>query len=158
MGCPYLYQRFARTHGPLNSTPYEIVKKFIFRIFSKSYGLIFLKSWKINTSPRDVYAEPRSVFPDALISQHLCWFWEKIRNEADLHADSKILLILPLLFRKNTKNSVVRYNMIKICLLKDKLIPNENNADSRKSIHHNVTTDHNATTQNQKKTCLPEDI
>ncbi len=46
--------------------------------------------------------------------------------------------------------------MIKICLLKYKLIPNENNTDSRKSIHHNVIIDHNATMQNQKKNCLPE--
>ncbi len=50
------------------------------------------------------------------------------------------VLILLLLFRKNIKNSVVRCNMIKICLLKNKIIFNENNTDSRKSIHHNVTT------------------
>ncbi len=48
--------------------------------------------------------------------------------------------------------------MIKICLLKNKLILNEHNTDSRKSIQHNVTTDHSATMQNQKKTCLPEDV
>ncbi len=76
--------------------------------------------------------------------------------DADLRADSKILLILLLLFGGNTKNSVVRHNMIKICLLKNKLIPNEHNTDSRKSIHHNLTTDHNAATQNQKKNCLLE--
>ncbi len=68
-------------------------------------------------------------------------FEKKISNDADLRADSKILLILLLLFGKNTKNSVVRYNMIKICLLKNKLIPNENNTDSRKSIRHIVTTE-----------------
>ncbi len=83
---------------------------------------------------------------------------KKISKDADLRADSKILLILLLLFGKNTKNSVVRYNTIKICLLKNKLIPNEKNTDSRKFIHHNVTTDHNATTQNRKKNCLPEDV
>ncbi len=75
----------------------------------------------------------------------------KISNNADLYADSNILLILLLLFGKNTKNSVVRYNMIKICLLKNKLIPNKHNTDTHKSTHHNVTIDHNATTQNQKK-------
>ncbi len=49
--------------------------------------------------------------------------------------------------------------MIKICLLKNKLIPNENNTDSRKFIRHYVAADHNATTQNQKKkNCLPEDL
>ncbi len=40
--------------------------------------------------------------------------------------------------------------MIKMFLLKNKVIPNEN-TDSRKSVFHNVTTDHNATMQNQKK-------
>ncbi len=37
----------------------------------------------------------------------------------------------------------------------------ENNTDSRKSIHHNVTSDHNVTMQNQKKKRkrgLPEDV
>ncbi len=91
------------------------------------------------------------MFLNALISQHLCWFRKNISNDADLRADSKILLILPPLFVKNTKNSVVRYNIINICLLKNKLILNEHNTDSRKPIHHNVTTDHDATMQNQKK-------
>ncbi len=48
--------------------------------------------------------------------------------------------------------------MIKICLLNNKLISNEHNTDSRKFIHHNVTTDHNATMENQKKNCRPEDV
>ncbi len=67
------------------------------------------------------------------------------------------VMILLLLFGKNTKNSVVKYNMIKICFLKNKIIQHENNADSCKSIHHNVTTDHNATMQN-KTNGLLEDI
>ncbi len=82
---------------------------------------------------------------------------EKIRNDTDLCADSKILLILLLLFGKNTRNSVVRHNMIKVCLLKNKLNPNEHNTDSQ--IHPSYfTTDHNATMQNQNKNCLPEDV
>ncbi len=59
-----------------------------------------------------------SVFSDALISQHLRWFWKKISNDTDLRADFKILLILLLFLGKNTKNSVVRCNMIKILLIK----------------------------------------
>ncbi len=106
----------------------------------------------LSTCLRELRDETITVLPDAQISQHISWFWEKISNDADLRTNSKISLILLLLFQKNTKNSVVKYNMIKICLLKNKLIPNENNTDSRKSIHHNVTTDHNATMKNQKKT------
>ncbi len=86
------------------------------------------------------------------------WFFSTC---ADFRKKSATMLICVLILRycwfyccflgKIQKNSVVRYNMIKICLLKNKLIPHKNNTDSCKSIRHYVTTDRNATTQNIKK-------
>ncbi len=112
-------------------------------------------------SPHDPYI--RLIVPRYVDFSALVPILKKISNDANLRADFKKLLILLLLFGENKKNSVVRYNMIKICLLKNKIIPNENHADSRKSIYHNVTIYYNATTQKQKKTKkkkegLPEDI